>query len=767
MAEESKTGTTLYTSGESARQLSLMNETPQNDQQNAQQNDQGVETSTPSDDGYNRQMYEFAEMALEPWSDFDIEMMNNTKELQNAQNQLSKTEEKLQAIESGLVEDDPIYGKDYYQKRKKTYEDEVTKYTNILDEYGKNKDLMTRYMETYKDRYENDPDRGKEEDVDPWTAAEKFKEGEFSALDYANALQKYNAKNVNLSSNTKDLKDIYEAGVEAGTEKGNEKELVQLGKNAGINEKDLKRALNPQNEEDVKLAEKLLKRVDQYYGKQSYPGNDYNTLKDAINTAIEGYEGNKVPPNVTVETLTPETPEEPEVSAKNYASIWDDFNSWYEGQLAKLDQIDTKNITDWGNIVDEVSGDINEFSSDATQYLSKLMEDLVGMTIEEYQAFYNSEKFGEFSNSVLGYAQRAKEKIHQIKTEAQKQGYERDDSTLAKLRYGTERILAKVNLHTKLSEDEAYNVDSWLRSLDACEEITDALIGSSAFNGAEDVKGSEYVEGWKDQVNKFFDAKAVLAAGAKGALGLLTTTVGFGLIAVNPGLAAVAIGIGTSLFGASSLKVALGQEQKEATNRELMFNPENKKSIELWNRVYAPYNVGDKRAISTYTEMVGAGAESATGLSSLLTNPLMGAALLIDASQKVSQLIKGSTDTQMTELYQNVYQAAVYFDNAFGEEISSRFNFSFNSETDDEEDAYTPSSFDIETEGYPIEGKYSGYRENAKNSNLATDYNAGMEEETNEAVSDMRMKIYKVYSKEPDYIKKAIAKVLKSYAEII
>jgi len=64
---------------------------------------------------------------------------------------------------------------------------------------------------------------------------------------------------------------------------------------------------------------------------------------------------------------------------------------------------------------------------------------------------------------------------------------------------------------------------------------------------------------------------------------------------------------------------------------------------------------------------------------------------------------------------------------------------------------------------------YSGAVANAKNSNLATDYNYGMEQETNEAVSDGRVKGYiiSIYKNEPDYIRNAISKVLKSYKEIV
>ena len=64
---------------------------------------------------------------------------------------------------------------------------------------------------------------------------------------------------------------------------------------------------------------------------------------------------------------------------------------------------------------------------------------------------------------------------------------------------------------------------------------------------------------------------------------------------------------------------------------------------------------------------------------------------------------------------------------------------------------------------------YSGAVANAKNSNLATDYNYGMEQQMNEAVSDGKVKEYiiSIYKNEPGFIKNAISKVLKSFKESV
>ena len=55
---------------------------------------------------------------------------------------------------------------------------------------------------------------------------------------------------------------------------------------------------------------------------------------------------------------------------------------------------------------------------------------------------------------------------------------------------------------------------------------------------------------------------------------------------------------------------------------------------------------------------------------------------------------------------------------------------------------------------------YSGYREQAKDSNIATDYNEGMEKETNEAVSDKYVKIFKtILNHEPEHIRKVLMEI--------
>ena len=442
-----------------------------------------------------------------------------------------------------------------------------------------------------------------------------------------------------------------------------------------------------------------------------------------------------------------------------------DISKLYDNKVEELNNITLDENTQLEDVTNKVSENIDTFSKEANNLLIDMMGNFVDWTEDKYKEFYNSKEFDDFRNRILQYGQAAKEKINQIRTEAERQGYSKEEGKLKQIRYNAERALNKVKLHTKLSNDEAYNVDSWLRSLDASENVAESLIASAAWNGANDIKGSEYVENWKDEVNQFFNEKSILATGARGALGLLAATVGFGLLAVNPALAIITIGVGAATFGSSSVKAAIGQEQEKSSTRDIIFNPDKKKSIELYNQLYAPYNIGDTKAVSTYTEAAATAIEAANGLASLISNPLGGAMMLADAGKKAKRLLKGGTDAKLDEMYQNVFNAAVYFDNAFGTDLESRFDINIEENTDDENKDVS-SSFDIDTDSFPVEGKYSGYRENAKDSNVAKNYNAGMEKEVNEVVSDKYCKIFKtMLDKEPDYIRKVLIAIPKNHAE--
>ena len=89
-----------------------------------------------------------------------------------------------------------------------------------------------------------------------------------------------------------------------------------------------------------------------------------------------------------------------------------------------------------------------------------------------------------------------------------------------------------------------------------------------------------------------------------------------------------------------------------------------------------------------------------------------------------------------------------------------------NSENSDDDISSGYGTVSDDRESSITDSKYSGYKENAKNSNIAKNYNAGMGKEVEEAVSDKYCKIFRtVLKSEPDYIRKVLIAIPKNHAE--
>lgn len=97
------------------------------------------------------------------------------------------------------------------------------------------------------------------------------------------------------------------------------------------------------------------------------------------------------------------------------------------------------------------------------------------------------------------------------------------------------------------------------------------------------------------------------------------------------------------------------------------------------------------------------------------------------------------------------------FDN--GSAVSDFYIIPYDTSTADSSDAEYGTATD--TPG-AADSKYSGYREQAKDSNLATDYNEGLEQQVNEAVSskDVKKFIVKTYNSEPEYVRNSLNKII-------
>lgn len=95
------------------------------------------------------------------------------------------------------------------------------------------------------------------------------------------------------------------------------------------------------------------------------------------------------------------------------------------------------------------------------------------------------------------------------------------------------------------------------------------------------------------------------------------------------------------------------------------------------------------------------------------------------------------------------------FDN--GSAVSDFYIMPYDTDTKAASDAEYGTSTD---KTGAADSKYSGYREQAKDSNLARNYNEGLSKEVNEAVSDKYVKIFKtILNHEPEYTRKALMEI--------
>ena len=334
---------------------------------------------------------------------------------------------------------------------------------------------------------------------------------------------------------------------------------------------------------------------------------------------------------------------------------------------------------------------------------------------------------------------------------------------------------------------------------------------SAAFNGAENVTGDKYSETWKkefadmelqnegagfkdniqDLVSGFIGTKDsgkftfgdFLATASKGLLGVVTMGLGIAAIPYNPVIGTMLTFAGVNSMGREVLKMGTKMARANSTNEEAMFGQNYDKSRRVWNEIYnrsfEKANYGDPKSVATWTAAVGV----LGGLIEMMSGGVGIADGIIRIQQNVETLksngLAGNVDTTI----RNVYE--------LGENIItwSKMNININDYMKDPDDpnliakgrnvnvltdddisikpnyaTYGEASSD---DSSVLDNKYSGYSEQAKNSNLAKDYNAGMEQETNEAVSDKYVKVFKVMlDREPDYIRKVLIAIPKNHFEM-
>ena len=316
------------------------------------------------------------------------------------------------------------------------------------------------------------------------------------------------------------------------------------------------------------------------------------------------------------------------------------------------------------------------------------------------------------------------------------------------------------------------------------------------------------------------------AAASRGTLGTVATVLGAGLTAVNPGVGLMLASAGLGMIGKGALDVTTKMVGANTTNEEKMFarkgtgatiidtgtekdsvidnEPVNEFHIgnkatelsgdkrevtakdvinEISNRTNESANFGDVKSVGTHTKTAGATIEIITGLIGLTSGNLAGLVVLGDGINELRTAMKGGLENNLDTTISNVYNLGSnimtwakmnnidineYMENPKGQISISASPENLNVVQTGSGPAVSDyGSITPEDNAGNAEGKYSGFIEEAKNKNVATDYNAGMEQETNEAVSDEKVKGYvvRIYKSEPDWFRKAIDKVLKMHSE--
>lgn len=369
-----------------------------------------------------------------------------------------------------------------------------------------------------------------------------------------------------------------------------------------------------------------------------------------------------------------------------------------------------------------------------------------------------------------------------------------------------------------LSKEEVKALADYANDIQSTKDAAIAIMKSAAFNGAENVEGGRFTEEWKNAkaletgdfkegAQEFVKDKGKLtwkdyfAAGAKGTLGTAVAILGGAVTAVNPVLGILLMTVGTASATKAGLQITTDVVRSKSTNQEMMFGSgEGGKDVfrDIYNRSLESANFGDAKSVGTYTSLGNGAISIVAGLVELIENPVVGVAAIRSGVEDINKAGKGGLSNNLDTAVNNIYNLGVdistFLDRndlkpealgltenlpTFIPNVKDKriWNGDYTVYADDKNTATDPAAASeygsaesseelTEEEKAALDAAYSGAKEQAKNSNLATDYNAGMEQNVNEAVSDKYVKVFKVMlDKEPDYIRKVLIAIPKNHSE--
>lgn len=511
-----------------------------------------------------------------------------------------------------------------------------------------------------------------------------------------------------------------------------------------------------------------------------------------------------------------ETEESPTSISKDITTAFKTLN-----EIAS--NVDAIDVNDDALEVDkQLSKSMTDLTNVGQSTFQSMVEDFLS-TGGKLQDIRENEDLKKFSSDIFAIAQKIYDKTSAIEERTNSYGLGGLDEKSIKQSLGT--ITDKINQLTEsmptyyspgsdmggigssgvtLDKTQVKALADYTKSVQCTKDAAIALMKSAAFNGAVNVTGDKYSEAWKKEAavktvdntktmtkEQFLDKNTLkwtdyLAAGAKGTLGTMVAMLGGAVTAINPAIGIILMGAGSSAVGKAGLDISTKVARSKSTNEEVMFGTNKSDAVNVMNDVYnrslESANFGDAKSVGTYTNGIGGALEVIAGFMSFIENPASAIVAIKEGVSNIKSAGSGGLSENTDTVIRNVYE--------LGENIITWSNMNINindyMRTPDanliakgsDENVVSPSKGTSINPNYAtygeatsdnssaLDNKYSGYTEQAKNSNLAKDYNAGMEQETNEAVSDKYVKVFKVMlDKEPDYIRKVLIAIPKNHSE--
>ena len=500
----------------------------------------------------------------------------------------------------------------------------------------------------------------------------------------------------------------------------------------------------------------------------------------------------------------------------NYEYMYDANHFDFETQMQKI----YNKIGDAASLeqFEAAAADLNRITiieaNKVSNELVEIVEDMAVMLGDiDWNDIKSNEDFVNKSTELFKMGQSIYAAASELETKMKQAGF--DDTMLEEVRKGKDEALSYLNelaetndifkCYSQLLSQEIDNNDlaKYITSPLLAKDASAALMKSAAFNGAiySEYSGkyseNNSVADWENSLvydpNDALTWKDVVALVFSGLGAVGGISAGTTLCILGQPQIGIPMLLGSATSTAEDIGKYVNKKQLEGvTNKDVLTGSDDKKkqnAINYYRQMIDRANTGDPKALSTYVLGLQAPSNAVQGVIDSLTrldknNVLAASAIAVAELYKgntanaaaimkefarnnfedVIALKEGGLDNTVANVYRQVKSVVDSTNKLYGTEIElPEFPEQvFKRELDENNFAGTSSyGVTLEDNAEP-DSKYSGYREQAINSNLSEDYNRGMSEEANEAVSDESVKKYvvRIYNSEPGYIRNALDKVL-------